>query len=36
MIKLALLGVSAVGGTVCYFHGPQICAHLTALAAQFF
>jgi hypothetical protein len=35
MIKLALVGIGAVVGAVCYFHGPQIWDHIAAHAARF-
>jgi len=31
MIKTALIVTGGLAATACYFHGPQICAHLLAL-----
>lgn len=31
MIKTALIVTSGLVATACYFHGPQILAHLSAL-----
>ena len=33
MVKMVLIGISGLGGAVCYFHGPEVWAHVCAHAA---